>query len=244
MTRHLLLAVALVWGAQIAGAATAHPGEAYGPAAALQFELSYRGDCCKPGALHCYPGAEGVPLADCANIIPMTASLWTPAQLCADFRRRMNTVPARDRKKGIIVMLKTERCATKIARACTITTAALEKRSTPLAGQFLIYGLLIKPRDGDNPPGHLPIETGANAWKNDAAGEYRFQQGPGATLVFLDPATGSKIATTNAADMQLLEPVFVKDQGRTPTLHRKLQEVLRKIADAQTQRGMRSKLLG
>jgi hypothetical protein len=53
-----------------------------------------------------------------------------------------------------------------------------------LVGEFLIYGVQIKPRDGDIPPGSLAIETGADAWKNKAVGEYRFEQGPGATLVF------------------------------------------------------------
>ena len=90
----------------------------------------------------------------------MTDSLWTPAQLCADFQKRMSTIAERNRKKGIIVLLKTERCATKVSRACTITTAALEKRSTPLVAQFLVYGVQIKPRPGDDPPGTLPIETG------------------------------------------------------------------------------------
>jgi len=189
------------------------PGDEYGPAAALEFELRYKGDCCQPGALHCYPKAQGVPLADCVNIIPMTDSLWTPAQLCADFQKRMSTIAERNRKKGIIVLLKTERCATKVSRACTITTVALEKRSTPLVDNFLIYGVQLKPRDGDIPPGSLPIETGADAWKNEAAGEYRFAQGPGATLVFLNPGNGSKIATTNAAALDLqkmLQDVLLK----------------------------------
>jgi len=223
-------------------AAAPSPRDEYGPAAALQFELRYNGNCCELGALHCYPKAKGVPLADCVNIIPMTDSLWTPGQLCADFQRRMSTVAEGNRKKGIIVMLKTERCATKVARACTITTAALEKRSTPLVGEFLIYGVQIKPRDGDNPPGSLPIETGSDAWKNKAVGEYRFEQGPGATLVFLNPGDGSKIATTNAAALNLLEPIFVKNQGCTPELHRMLHDVLLKIQDARDQQRMRSKL--
>ena len=129
-----------------------------------------------------------------------------------------------------------------LARACTITTAALEKHSTPLVGEFLIYGIQIKPRDGDIPSGSLPIETGADAWKNKAVGEYRFEQGPGATLVFLNPGNGSKIATTNAAALNLLEPIFVRNQGCTPELHRMLQDVLLKIQDARVQQRMRSKL--
>jgi hypothetical protein len=236
----LLLAVIVALASQMsyAGQATTPlPKEKYGPAAALAFELRYKGSCCKQGALHCYPGAKGVPFTDCVNIIPMTASLWTPREICADFQRRMSTVPKGHRKKGIIVVLKTERCATKVSRACTITTAALEKRSTPLVGGFLVYGVQIKPRDGDIPPGSHPIEKGANAWKNKAVGEYHFLQGPGATLVFLDPDTGSKIATTNAADLELLEPIFLKDRGRTPKLHKMLREVLTKIHDAKAHRG-------
>jgi hypothetical protein len=219
------------------------PVNAYGPAAALAFDERYKGTCCQPGVLHCFPEAEGVPLGDCRNIIPMTASLWTPEQLCTDFRRRMEWIPARDRKKGIIVMLKTERCATKAARACTITTAALEKRSTPLVDQFLVYGVRLKPRDGDAPPGSRPIETGADEWKNQAAGEYRFEQGPGATLVFLNPDNGVKLATTNAESLKLLEWIFVKNQGRTPELHQMLQEVLAKINRGRDLRWIRSKPL-
>ena len=241
----LVIAAVLSLASQMSNASQAAaplPRDEYGPAAALKFELRYKGDCCTPGALHCYPQAKGIPLADCVNIIPMTDSLWTPGQLCADFQRRMIGVAVGNRKKGIIVMLKTERCATKVARACSITTAALEKRSTLLVGEFLIYGVQIKPRDGDIPPGSLPIETGADAWKNKAAGEYRFRQGPGATLVFLNPDNGSKIATTNAADLNLVEWIFVKNQGRTLELHRMLQGVLLKIRDARVHQRMRSKL--
>src|SRR3954462_1914650 len=48
----------------------------YGPAAALKFARQYRGDAYTPNVLYCYPDAKGVPLADCENIVPMTASLW------------------------------------------------------------------------------------------------------------------------------------------------------------------------
>lgn len=203
--------------------------QAYGPAAALQFARDYRGEVYTPNVLLCYPDAVGVPFGDCENIIPMHAVLWTPKQIRADFQRRMEALPAAERKKGIIVMLKTERCAPKSLRACTVTTAALEKRATPLAADFLIYGLLLKPRDGDSPAGSLQIETGSNAWKNDAAGEYQFRQGPGATLAFLHPATGSKIARTDAVALGLTERDFLKLEGATPKLHAKLQEVLAKL---------------
>ena len=225
-------------------AVSAQAAESSGPTAALAFDEQHRGDCCKPGALHCYPQARGISFSECAHIIPMSESLWTPGQLCADFQKRMQDLPPNQRKAGIIVLLKTERCATKLARACTITTAALEKRSTPLAADFLIYGVQIKPRDGDNPPGHLKIETGADAWKNEAAGEYRFEQGPGATLVFLNPASGRKLATTNAAALDLLEWDFVKDHGRTPRLHRMLAEVLEKIRVARASGASRTKAPG
>jgi len=245
--KKLIIALALAL-SQTAGLSAqkvnSEQGNASGPAAALRFDERYRGSCCQPGVVHCYPEAQGIPLADCVNIIPMTAGLWTPEELCADFHRRMKLVPERDRKKGIIVMLKTERCATKAARACTITTAALEKRSTPLVNEFLVYGVQIKPRDGDNPPGILPIETGADAWKNRAVGEYRFKQGPGATLVFLDPADGSRVAATDALELNLLEWVFVRSRGRTPELQHMLEHVLRKMAGVRDSGVARSKLLG
>ena len=235
-----LLSVAVF--ALTALAAKADP--AYGPAAALAMDHAYRGSCCESGMLHCFPEAHAVPLADCDNIIPMTATMWTPGELCADFRRRMAALPATQRKQGIIVMLKTERCATKAARACTITTAALEKRSTPLVGDFLAYAVQIKPRDNDDPPGSLLIETGADAWKNRAAGEYRFEQGPGATLVVLDPATGAMIVRTNAERLDLLEWDFVKNHGRTPELEKMLREALTRLAHDHALLRVRSKVIG
>lgn len=201
-----------------------------GPAAALAFARGYRGEVYHAKDLQCWPDAKGVPFADCANIIPMTNNLWTPKQIVADFQRRMADLPPAERKKGIIVLLKTERCATKAMRGCTVTTAALEKRATPLAQEFLIYGALLKPRDRDNPPGSLKIETGIDAWKNDAAGEYKFQQGPGATLAFIDPHTGRQLDHTDALKLHLNEEDFTKEAGRTPKLHAKLQEMLEKLA--------------
>ncbi|ATC65271.1 hypothetical protein CMV30_15675 [Nibricoccus aquaticus] len=159
----------------------------------------------------------------------MTAVLWTPAQMRADFERRMNSLPAHERKKGIIVVLKTERCSTKALRACTVTTAALEKRSTPLAAEFAIYGLLLKPRDNDHPAGSLIIETGLDAWKNDAAGKYDFKQGPGATLVFLNPADGTILDQTDAVALSLFEREFIRNTGTTPRLHTLLEKILAQI---------------
>lgn len=156
----------------------------------------------------------------------MTYNLWTPKELVADFHRRMTNMPEASRKKGIIVVLKTERCATKWFRGCSVTTAALEKRSTPLAADFAIYGVQLLPRDHDNPPGSLKIESGLDAWKNDAAGEYKFEQGPGATIVLLDPDDGSVIESTTAARLQLTEAAFTRQQGRTPMLESFLQRGL------------------
>ncbi len=207
------------------GADAAKPAEKYGPAAALAFARGYRGETYRPNELTCYPDAVGVPFADCENIIPMTADLWSPAQLSADFKRRMAALPLAERKKGIIVLLKTERCVTKEMRACTTTTAALEKRSTPLVADFLIYGVLLKPRDHDVPAGTLKIETGADAWKNDAAGEYFFKQGPGATLAFIDPGSGAMFDHTNALLLHLTEEDFQATGGVTPGLQEKLVEI-------------------
>jgi hypothetical protein len=147
--------------------------------------------------------------------------------LAADFRLRMSGVAEKDRKRGIIVMLKTERCCTKEFRACTVTTAALEKRASPLVAEFLVYGAWIKPRDGDKPPGSLRIEKGSDGWKNDAAGIYGFEQGPGATLAFINPADGTMLGRTDALRMGLYEKEFVANQGRAPELDAKLEEVLR-----------------
>jgi len=199
---------------------------AEGPASALAFAEAYKGERVAANQLDCFPDACGVPFAACEHIIPMTATLWTPKQIIADFQTRADSLSPRDWPIGIIVLLKTERCATKAFRGCSITTAALEKRSTPLAKRFLIYGLQLKPRDNDTPPGSLKIETGVDAWKNDAAGEYQFQQGPGATLVFLDPITGAVIEHTDAARLGLMEGKFLAAQGETPLLHKTLQAVI------------------
>ncbi|MES2693416.1 MAG: hypothetical protein V4773_08085 [Verrucomicrobiota bacterium] len=216
--------------AQAPAAPTPAPAAAEGPAAAFKFARGFRGETYKEKVEHCYPDAQGVPFGDCENIIPMSHNLWTPRQIVADFQRRMAELPPSERKKGIIVVLKTERCATKSLRACTVTTSALEKRSTPLAREFAIYGLLLKPRDKDKPPGSLKIETGIDAYKNDAAGEYKFEQGPGATLAFLNPIDGSLLDRTDAMKLRLTEREFTKNEGDTPELHAKLKQVLAQLS--------------
>lgn len=213
--------------APVFAGATDKPAE--GPRAALDFARSFRGEVYKEKTLHCWPDAKGVPFADCEHIIPMGHNLWTPRQIVADFQRRMAELPPEQRKKGIIVVLKTERCATKTLRACTVTTSALEKRATPLASEFAIYGLLLKPRDGDKPAGSLKIETGLDAYKNDAAGEYKFEQGPGATVAFLSPIDGAIMERTDAMKLKLTEREFIKNEGSTPELHEKLKSVLAKL---------------
>ena len=221
----------------VSGAAITPLDAIYGPAAALMFARQFRGDVYLPDVLHCYPNAAGVPFSECRNIVSMTSDLWTPWQISADFRGRMVKMPVDRRKKGIIVVLKTERCATTSLRACTVTTAALEKRSTPLASEFLIYGIQLKPRDHDDPPGSLKIEIGADAWKNDAAGQYNFEQGPGATLVFLDPSDGSRIERIDALSLRLDEEEFLKNKGQTPELHAKLAEILEKLRHRSVRQG-------
>jgi hypothetical protein len=226
----IVLFLAITGGLIAAGAVTpGNPSEKYGPAAAMKFARHYRGEAFEPAEISCYPQAAGVPFSDTENIIPMTATLWTPAQLSADFQRRMDALPEQERKRGIIVLLKTERCAPKKLRACTVTTAALEKRSTPLAGHFLVYGVLLLPRDGDAPAGSLDIEKGGDAWKNEAAGTYDFKQGPGATLAFLHPDSGAVMEITNAVRLHLMERNFIRADGRTPELEAKLQEMLAKL---------------
>ena len=89
--------------------------------------------------------------------------------------------------------------------------------------------MLLKPRDHDTPPGSLPIETGTDAWKNEAAGEYFFKQGPGATLVFLDPVNGAIMDRSNALLLGLQGKEFEQAGGATPTLQDKLQEVLDRL---------------
>ncbi|MEO6995235.1 MAG: hypothetical protein ABI273_16635 [Lacunisphaera sp.] len=157
----------------------------------------------------------------------MTGSLWMPAELAADFELRMAGTLEKGRKQGLIVMLKTERCCTTEFHACTVTTAALEKRASPLVAKFLVYGAWIKPRDGDHPPGSHKIEKGSDAWKNDAASAYGFKQGPGATLDFLDPMDGSMVGRTDALKLGLTDKEFVANHGKAPKLDAKLKQILR-----------------
>jgi len=231
--KRLLLGLLFSIATLSAGTAVPAPNQAveekYGPDAALKFALSFRGQRYVAGARNCYPDAKGIPFSDTENIIPMNESLWTPLELATDFTRRMTSLPEKDRKRGIIVILKTERCCTKLFRACTVATAALEKRATPLAAEFLIYGAWIKPRDGDKPPGSLKIETGADAWKNDAVRAYGFEQGPGATLVFINPADASKLERTDALRLGLFEKEFIANGGRTPKLDALLGKVLQEL---------------
>jgi hypothetical protein len=213
--------------------APALPASDEGPLAALRYAESFRGAGRQPGQMHLYPDARGIPFEETRHFISLTSELWRPADLAADFRRRAALLPSGERPRGIIVVLKTERCATKRLRACTVTTAALEKRSTPLAASFLLYGVWLQPRDDDHPPGSRAIETGADAWKNEAAGVYEFDQGPGATIVFLDPRTGQILERTDARAQRLFDAAFTGDSGRTTKLHETLARILARLESGQ-----------
>jgi hypothetical protein len=116
-------------------------------------------------------------------------------------------------------------------RQATEHVAALEKQSTPLVREFALYGVQLKSRDHDDPPGSLAIEQGSDAWKNEAAGEYGFRQGPGATLVVLSPVDGAKIESSDAYRLHLYELAFLAEAGRTPELERFLRTALRRLAN-------------
>jgi len=225
--------LAVVASASISWSQEASQNEKYGPNAAVAFELAHRGSVEHSGELLCYPEARGIAWSETEHFVEMTSSLWTPESIVADFNRRMAQLPPAERKRGILVVLKTERCAPKWLRACTVTTAALEKRSTPLAAEFQLYGVWLKPRDNDVPAGSLKIETGADAWKNDAAGQFHFQQGPGATLAFLNPHTGATILRTDATKVDLFEKPFLAAHGQTPKLHQLLADVLRQLPETE-----------
>lgn len=197
-----------------------------GPTAALEFERKYRGP--KYGKAYgysqegLYPQARGIPLTDMKHIIPMTEKLWSREQILADFKK--NRTPE---QVGVIVMAKTEFCCTNKFRPCAVTTAALEKRSTQLVKRFRVYGAWIKN------PAALPNATAQEraakaAWDEDVIEEYAFEQGPGATLDILIPATGQMIHT-DAQQLQLDMEPFEKEQGRTPLLETFLQGMLAKI---------------
>jgi hypothetical protein len=213
------------------------PGE--GPEAALALEKSQRGDETNEKARrrmsyrmdkskNFLPAANPIMLEGLQNIVPLTPTLWDMQHVIEDFEANSN-----GEQKGIVVFLKTEFCHRNAGRLCSVTTAALEKRSTPLLRQFRVYGAWIKELALEHiAPEDVPkIVT----WHDNLINTYGFKQGPGARVVVLvKRADGQWVqAASNAQELGLYISEFEANGGKTPGLENLLQSALTEQAGLQ-----------
>lgn len=176
------------------------PDTKQGPAAALGFERSFRDP-------QYYGDSKPIELGDCSNITELTTDLWSKKDVLRDFKRHRT-----DDQIGVIVFVKTEICCGG-SRLCAVTTACMEKKSTPLVGRFRVYGGWIKEN---------PDHTGEqwSDWEANVINEYGFVQGPGARVVVMVPTWDGKMYQweSDATDLELSQWDFQRREGRTPAL--------------------------
>ncbi|GIW55626.1 MAG: hypothetical protein KatS3mg082_2030 [Nitrospiraceae bacterium] len=190
---------------------------AEGPGAAMAFEKSFRGegnsDTWKP-----------IPFEQCSHITPLTEELWSKKHVLTDFKR--NRTPD---QIGVIVFVKTEYCCDG-SRLCAVTTACMEKKSTPLIGRFRVYGGWIK-----NHPDYR--EHGRAEWDQQVIHEYGFVQGPGARVVVMVPTFDGLMYQwfSNASELELSLSEFERDEGRTPALEKFLAEAVKYAPSAKAE---------
>lgn len=178
-----------------------------GPSAALDFEKRFRtkNDNGRP-----------VPLDECQNIRQLTEEFWSKKQVLADFNAFRT-----EGQIGAIVIVKTEFCC-EDSRLCAVTTACMEKKSTPLIGRFRVYAGWIK-----NHPDH---KAGSwDQWDQKVINEYGFIQGPGARIVVMVPTFDDKMYQwfSDAGDLELSLSDFENNKGQTPKLERFLAEAVK-----------------
>ena len=180
-----------------------------GPAAALAFELSFQ----DPDR---YRDSKPVHLNQCKNITELTDKLWSKKDVLTDFKKHRT-----EGQIGVIVFLKTEFCCDG-SRLCAVTTACLEKQSTPLVSRFRVYSGWIK-----NHP-DLP-DRNWSSWDDQVIEEYGFVQGPGARVAVMVPTWDGKMYQwhSNATRLELSQSEFEQRQGRTPALERFLAEAIK-----------------
>jgi hypothetical protein len=182
-----------------------------GSSAALEFEKSFRD-------LENAKKSRPIQLQQCENITELTKELWSKEHVLADFRKNRT-----QDQVGVIVFLKTEYCC-KGSRLCAVTTACMEKKSTPLVGRFRVYAGWIK-----NNLDHPAEEWGQ--WDKDVIKEYRFVQGPGARIFVMLPLEDGEIheSLSNATKLGFGKTTFEKHEGETPKLERWLQDALKHL---------------
>ncbi len=179
-----------------------------GPNAALEFEKSFRD-------LENAKKSKPIQLQQCENITELTKELWSKEHVLADFEE--NRTPD---QIGVIVFLKTEYCC-RGSRLCAVTTACMEKKSTPLVGQFRVYAGWIK-----NNVDHPKEEW--SEWDKEVIKEYGFVQGPGARVVVMLPLDDGEIheSRSTATKLGFGKKTFEKHEGETPKLKNWLEDAL------------------
>ena len=185
------------------------PAQLEGPRAAYEFEREFRD-------LYNYSRSQPVHLDRCQNITELTTEFWNKKHVLSDFKKQR-----RDDQVGVIVIVKTEYCCDG-SRLCAVTTASMEKKSTPLVGRFRVYAAWIRSN-----PNH-PYEQW-NQWEEEVAHEYDFIQGPGARVVVMVPTWDGKMYEwhSTATDLDLSGWMFDNNQDETPKLESFLQEAVR-----------------
>ena len=179
-----------------------------GPTAALEFEKSFR-DLNRRG------DSKPVDLQQCENITKLHVDFWSKKHVLTDFKKR-RTVD----QIGVIVIVKTELCC-RGSRLCAVTTACMEKKSTPLVGRFLVYAGWVK-----NDPDFPDYER--REWDSKLIDEYDFIQGPGARVVVMVPTWDGKMYQwhSTATKLDLFGSTFETNQGETPKLEAFLQTAI------------------
>jgi len=179
-----------------------------GPDAALAFEHEYR----DPDNFN---ASRPIRFGECKHVTELNRELWSKKEVLTDFKKHRT-----NDQVGVIVFVKTEYCCTG-SRLCAVTTACLEKKSTPLIGRFRIYGGWIKNHaDRD--------EEAWSEWDRQVVEEYDFIQGPGARIVVMVPLWNGKMYQwqSTATDLELDGTAFDRRDGETPELERFLQTAI------------------
>lgn len=193
-----------------------------GPAAALLLERGYRGKL--QGTLDepYFPSGRPIPFKEMKNIKPLTRTLWSRPDVEADFVAYRESLRGEDPKaagqlKGIMVIVKTERCQQRF-RSCATATAALEKQSSSLLKHFRIYGAWI-----ESNPDHRGSDW--KEWEQQVIHEYDFKLGPGPKIWIFFPGQEKKYEA-DAKQLDLYLDPFEKRKGKTPMLEQFLVETL------------------
>ena len=122
--------------------------------------------------------------------------------------RKSNPRAARQ-LKGVLVMVKTERCC-QLFRSCATATAALEKQSTALPKNFRIYGAWIETN---------PEHRGSTwkEWELKVIRECDFKLGPGPKICVFFPGR-ERIYEADAKKLDLYFDPFKRSKGKTALL--------------------------